>query len=330
MEVCFFDKDSLASKGFLVITGVTGWVGRTALYELQKLLSEKDFIDRVRPFASKKGLIALKADTSPQAKPLLIKVQPLHQLEEFAQTNFVQAIFHAAFLTRDRLNEVGMDKYVTTNRWITSQVALALGHSPATRLVIISSGAASSFDGKDLDDEQYQSDIYGFLKHEEEFILKDLANSLVLRIYALSGCFIRKPERFALGNFLLSALKKDSIVIQSKNPVLRSYGNASDISSFAWRWLLSSNLLLDVNAPIATANLKVDLLTLAHKITELYNLPPIKQSVDVNAPPNSYVADSKSYLNALNKYGLTPKSLELQLLDTVQGLLAPSDRLVLK
>jgi len=151
--------------------------------------------------------------------------------------------------------------------------------------------------------------------------LSSLVPTLVLRIYALSGCFMRKPTRFALGDFLLSALNKQAIKIDSPSPVLRSYGNASDITSLAWNWLFSMEEPLYSSIPIASVNLQTDLINLAHKITELYNLPPVKSSIDLDSSPNIYIADPNSYIDSLQMYGIQAKTLEMQILDTAHGLI---------
>jgi hypothetical protein len=63
-----------------------------------------------------------------------------------------------------------------------------------------------------------------------------------------------------------------------------------------------------------------DLLSLAQRITELYQLPPVQSSIDAHALPNRYIADPQSFLAALAHYGMIPTSLDHQLHDTAAGL----------
>ena len=70
------------SNGLIVITGATGWVGRTAIYELQRLLTPKDFVERVRLFASKAAVISFSAYEF--HGPFDLPVQPLEALPELA------------------------------------------------------------------------------------------------------------------------------------------------------------------------------------------------------------------------------------------------------
>jgi len=137
----------------------------------------------------------------------------------------------------------------------------------------------------------------------------------------LSGRFIRDPHRFALGDFLLSALRGEPIRLRSPIPVLRSYGHAANITALAWHWLMAGQA--SSGFPLAAVSLSVDLLTLAQTITSLYGLPPVESALDHQASPNSYLADPGPFLATLVHHGITPTSLEQQLLDTAVGLQLP-------
>jgi hypothetical protein len=187
--------------------------------------------------------------------------------------------------------------------------------------VVISSGAAAAYDHLAAPSEHLADDPYGVLKLEEETRLAGVASTLVLRIYALSGRFIRDPHRFALGDFLLSALRGEPIRLCSPIPVLRSYGHAANITALAWHWLMGGEA--PSGLPLAAVGLSIDLLTLAKAISSLYGLPPVESALDHRAPPNSYLADPEPFLAALSHHGITPTSLEEQLRDTAAGLQLP-------
>ena len=312
------------SDGQLAITGATGWVGRTAVQELLTLLPASAFNKRVRLFASRAGSLTLSRNLSSPADSagFKIPVHPLHSLPELAAAQPLDAVLHTAFLTRDRLDGIGHDAYVTTNRWITDQLAQALELAPKARIAVISSGAASPYDAITDPMQQLARDPYGVLKHWEETRLANLAPCLVLRIYALSGRFIRDPHRFALGEFLTTALRCEPIKIQSMAPVFRSYGHAGDITALAWHWLLGNEVA--PFEPLSAVNISLDLYSLAQKISDLYSLPPVQAAIDPMAQPNHYIANPQPFLAVLGQHGLAPKNLENQLLDTAAGLLAQS------
>lgn len=312
-----------AAAGVLVITGATGWVGRTAIDTLQARIGPEALARRVRLFASRAGRITLNP---PGPEPgLSLPVQPLDALSDLAETEPIAAVLQTAFLTRDRLAAIGSDTYVATNRWITDQVASALRRSPEARAVVISSGAAAPYDGSTDLRQPLAEDPYGVLKREEELSLADAATcALVLRIYALSGRHMREPNRFALGDFLLTALRGEAIRIKATMPVWRSYGHADDITGLAWDWLLSADAAPGAGT-LAAVSASIDLLSLAQRITDLYGLRPVESAIDPQAQASSYVAATGPFLDALHRHGLKATGLDDQIKDTAAGLAAGLD-----
>jgi hypothetical protein len=178
-------QESLGGRGVIVITGATGWVGRTAIRELQRLLPAPLFAERVRLFASRPGGLTL--EPWPETGEVTLPVYPLSSLVELAAAGPIDAVLHTAFLTRDRLAAVGQELYVATNRWITAQVAESLVLAPAARAVVISSGAAAAYDHHAAASEHLVDDPYGVLKLEEEAILAGVANITALAWHWLMG-----------------------------------------------------------------------------------------------------------------------------------------------
>lgn len=308
--------DLYLGQGLLVVTGATGWFGRTALHELQQLLGPESFSCRVRAFASRSRIIASTgfADGVERSIP----VAPLAELPELAAREPIEALMHTAFLTREYVERVGVEAYIRTNRSITELIYRSLDCTPSARAVVISSGAAADLDDvASLEDHLY-SDPYGVLKREEEWRLGQIADTLVLRAYAVSGRFMRDPSQFALGDFLLRALEGLPIRIRAPMPVIRGYGNAGDMVSLAFRWLWSEHL--PPSHPIAAVSQQVELLQLASLITSLYDLPPISSAIDTSLPPNYYTADPACYANMLQMLAIKPRSLEEQVIDTLSGL----------
>jgi len=300
----------------LVVTGATGWFGRTALHELQQLLGPESFSRRVRPFASRSHTIASTgfADGVQRAVP----VAPLTGLPELAAREPIETLLHTAFVTREYVERVGVEGYISVNRSITELISRSLEACPATRAVVISSGAAAALDAVTSLDEHLHSDPYGVLKSEEERRLSEIADTLVLRAYAVSGRFMRDPEQLALGDFLLRALGGQPIVINAPMPVIRGYGHAGDMVSLAFRWLGSEHQ--PPAHPIAAVSHEVELLELARLISSLYDLPPLSSAIDTSLPPNRYSADPNAYINMLHSLGSVPRSMEEQIFDTTYGL----------
>jgi nucleoside-diphosphate-sugar epimerase len=309
-------QPSVLGKGLVVVTGATGWFGRTALHELQRLLSPETFSRRVRAFASRSHTMASTGFTDGIERA--IPVAPLQDLPGIAAGEPIGALLHTAFLTREHVERVGVEAYITVNRGITDLVCRSLEASPSARAAVISSGAAAALDAVACLEEQLHADPYGVLKWEEERRLGEIVNTLVLRAYAVSGRFMRDPEQFALGDFLLRALGGLPIEIRAPMPVVRGYGHAGDMVNLAFRWLWSERL--PPAHPIAAVSHEVELLELACLISRLYDLPPTFCAFDPGALPNRYTSDPGSYLNALKSLAIVPRSLEEQIFDSALGL----------
>jgi nucleoside-diphosphate-sugar epimerase len=309
-------QQSVFVDRMLIVTGATGWFGRTALHELQRLLGPEAFQRRVRAFASRSRTIASTGFVDGVERA--IPVAPLAELPELAAREPIDALLHTAFLTREYVERVGVQAYISVNRGITDLVCRSLEAAPAARAVVISSGAAAALDDVATLEEHLHADPYGVLKSEEERRLGETADTLVLRAYAVSGRFMRDPEQYALGDFLLRALDGLPIEIKAPMPVIRGYGHAGDMVNLAFRWLGSKHL--PPAYPIAAVSHEVSLLELASLISSLYDLPPPSSAIDTSLSPNHYSADPKPYINILEKFSIVPHSLQGQILDTFSGL----------
>ena len=301
----------------MAITGATGWVGKTALHELQRLLAPDVFRQQVLAYASKPGLLSTTAYGHDQAFDY--PVHPLAELPEHAKQEPFGYLFHGAFFPRSGLDAVGVDAYIAINREITGLVCKAIVHSPGVRVVNISSGAAAAFDHTvPATEDQIAANPYGALKYEEEVRIRELTASLILRIYTLSGRFMTNPEIYALGDFLLKARDNSQIILKARNRVVRGFGHAGNITASAWAWLAGSHPPLE--APLATVSEETDLTSLAQRVSRLFSLPEPVSSVDPALTANVYSSDPSPFLDFLSTYGLSPLTLDEQITDTAAGL----------
>jgi len=304
----FYSKSPL-----IVVTGATGWVGRSFLDSLQQSISSSQFNSRVLAFASKPSTIYSSA--YPQEQEIEIPVFPLGQLPGLVAGKPILLV-HSAFLTKDRLLAYGFRDFVRINQAITSIVCETISRASSARVVEISSGAALVSLERKEDSLASAKDPYGFLKLQEESLVSALAETQVFRIFALSGRFIGNPQAFALGDFLLNALRGSVIKIQAKTPVVRGYVNASDVAKCALGWLFSGD---PVFPPCAAVNEIVSLSSLARRISHMYNLPPAKIP-DLDGIPSSYSHSPLGFIAMCLKYAVSPMSLNEQIFDTAGGI----------
>ena len=297
----------------ILVTGATGWLGRSVLHELQRLIPAECFHEHVYAFGSKPGVI--QSTAYKDGNKISVPVYSLQDIASIAKGRDIRVV-HMAFLTRDRLSSYGYSSFVDTNRWITDTVCHAISLAKDSRIVDISSGAAALTEERRESIVHTSVDPYGFMKLREERLLSDLSLTQVFRIYALTGRFIRDPERFAIGDFLLSALKGAPIHIKASGPVIRGYVAASDVAQVVLCWLMSQE---DSCLPVSAVTHTVTLTSLASSIAIMFNLPPpaLRDFVD---SPSSYSHSPSSFLDMMKSFGLRPMALGDQILETARGL----------
>ena len=99
-----------------------------------------------------------------------------------------------------------------------------------------------------------------------------------MRIYALSGKFITNPNLFALGNFLLTAIRNEKICLYSNTNIIRSYGYAGEIAASGLGLLL--NKFSKKKSILDCASHTINLLELAKDFRKLYKLPLVDSNID--------------------------------------------------
>ncbi len=304
-------------KGLFIVTGATGWVGRNFLHELQKIYSAEIFNKSVLAFGSKKTVIKSTAYVGNQ---ISIPIFPLKLINEYIENKNNLKIIHTAFLTREKISEYGIENYIDINKSITSSVAELLECSNNSEIVIISSGAARMFDNKIPEKSDLINRPYEYLKYKEEKFLSSKSNSIIMRIFALSGRFMKDPNLFAFGNFLLNAKSNKSIIIKSKNNVIRSYGYASDIAKLGINWLYNDKKTKLSGFRINAASVTINLLELAACITKMYSLPVVSENVDYKLEENNYSCKTNEFLGLLKEYNIKPTVLSDQIKETMKDI----------
>ncbi len=297
-----------------IVTGATGWVGRNILHELQQRIPTEEFNKKVFAFGSKKQII--KSTAYPPNKLLEIPIYPLNLSDKIIPKKSKILIIHTAFLTREKINYFGINKYININESIIRGIKSIINTALESKVVLISSGAASSVKDDIINKENLFKDPYGNLKRKEEIELNNISKCLTLRIYGLTGRFIRDASIFAFGNFLLCAKAKEAIKISSKAPVIRSYCYAGDVARLAINWLCNSPSYVD-KKPIAAVSHTFDLLKLANLISDLYDLPPVEHEIDEDLTSNIYIAKESDYLSLLKKLKQEPTDMINQIKSTM-------------
>jgi nucleoside-diphosphate-sugar epimerase len=219
-----------------VVSGATGWMGRSALEVLGKTLAK----DKVLVgFARHPGYLTLSSGR--QIK--LIKYEDSKDLQH------VQGFIHTAFPTQNLIYELGANEYENSCKYITDWLKEFLDSVASDWSVGISSGVLSETifpNPRSIGD----LGLYAKWKRLEESVLTtSTCNKVAIgRLFSASGRFMTKPKKLALGDFILSGMSGESIVLRSNVLGVRNYVDAEDfIETLVFAVQTHSRINLDSN-----------------------------------------------------------------------------------
>ena len=239
---------------------------------------------------------------------------PAVGIEALDQIKDADGLLHLAFLTRERIAEMGVERYIELNRVITSRVADFISRHPSIPIITISSGATAVCDKATVN---LMVNPYAALKQEEEALWQRSSAArmaTVFRVYAASGRFIKDPSVFALSDFLSKALVGKQIQIRSERPVIRSYVHVGTMMRLVWAMLEQPDELgfRQVNAAMQT----LSLVELAEAVSTLWSLPKPSYRINPSLEADDYRAVEEPFLRLLAQYGIKVPTLAEQLQET--------------
>jgi nucleoside-diphosphate-sugar epimerase len=286
----------------VLVTGASGWLGRTAL-------------DLLGPL----GLPTLALAS--HARVIRVGTQEIEcrawddkEVAAFAPT----VVLDCAFLTRDRVADMPLAEYVAANRTLTERLVYAT-RLPGVRLAVtISSGAAVY--PHDALDGPIEDNPYGYLKREAEHRLTQAATErgvvpVVLRAWSISGAHVRKPQNYALGSMIRDA-DSGAIRIMARRPVFRRYVLAEE--------LLAVGIAEGGVGPatVDSGGELVEMADLAVRIVAVVRPDAVvsRESIDPR-DPDRYHSDGQDWERRCQKWDLASASLDRQIEMTARGML---------
>ena len=117
------------------------------------------------------------------------------------------AVVNCAFITRERVDQLGYQRYVAENVTLTSHFLQSLALPSVEAAVTVSSGAALLPAGSHPDAGE---NPYGHLKWVEEVLSCDVASThgvslVVCRAWSVSGPFVTRPADYAFSDLITQA-----------------------------------------------------------------------------------------------------------------------------
>ncbi|WP_324740325.1 NAD(P)-dependent oxidoreductase [Tsuneonella sp. CC-YZS046] len=203
-----------------VLTGPSGWIGSATLAALASRAGGP-LGGRVIAFAS-----AGRSMELPSGERLAVR-----DLRSIGPEDVDGAhVIHLAYLTREKVEEIGERQFTDTNLAIDDALLAALsGARPASLFVASSGAAALAARGVDLHP-------YGLVKLRQEarfleWSRKSGVPAIAGRIFNIAGPHINKHEAYAISNFILQAQRQREIAVQARIPVFRSFLHVNDLSN---------------------------------------------------------------------------------------------------
>jgi nucleoside-diphosphate-sugar epimerase len=286
----------------VLVTGASGWLGRTALDLLAPLGLP------TLALASRPRIIRV-ADCEIECR-----VWDEHEVAAFAPT----VVLDCAFLTRDRVADMPLDEYLSANRALTDRLVYAT-QLPSVRLALtVSSGAAVH--PHDALDGPIEDNPYGYLKREAEHRLAQAAAEcgavpVVVRAWSISGAHVQKPQRYALGSMIRDA-DSGAIRITARRPVFRRFVLAEELLALGIAEGGVGPATIDSGGEL------VEMAELATRIATVVRPDAVisRDEVDLR-DPDQYHSEGQDWERRCQRWDLASASLNRQIEITARGVL---------
>lgn len=286
----------------ILVTGASGWLGRTALDLLAPLgLPTLALASRPRIIRVGEGEIECR-------------VWDDREVAAFAPT----VVLDCAFLTRDRVDDMPLGEYVAANRALTDRLVYAT-RLPDVRLALtVSSGAAVYPHG--APEGPVEANPYGYLKREAEHRLTQAAAAggavpVVVRAWSISGAHVQKPQGYALGS-MIQAADAGAIRIMARRPVFRRYILADELLAIGIAEGGVGPATIDSGGEL------VEMAELAARVAAVVNPEAVITRDEVDPRnPDRYHSDGQDWEQRCVRWDFASVSLDRQIEITARGVL---------
>ena len=305
-------RESVDPLDRVLITGGSGWIGRTALALLWYTFGP-DWVH---------GHVLATASVTRTIEVLGCGRMEVRQVDnEDVRLFSPSLIINCAFPTRNRVSELGLDNYLRLARDLMGQL-LAWSELPSVQKVVtLSSGAA-------VPSEKFPSDVelnpYGVLKAQEEKDLLELAaqtqiHAQVCRVWAISGPHVQHPGNYAFSEFIGQARSTGRIVVSAERPVIRAYASADDVVALSLSEVLHGSGLFDSSGE------SIEVGALASEIAErMGTVTVLRERFDPRTPADDYRGSPLAWQRCCSARDYRPAGLVEQIHASMAGLLPHS------
>ncbi|NQY42194.1 MAG: SDR family oxidoreductase [Legionellales bacterium] len=253
----------------IYITGPSGWIGKFFIEELYKYFQE-DIHEIVIPISSSRKRIKLLSglELTCISYDESLKLQPTNN----------NLLCHFAFLTRDKVDGLSLNKYIENNENISKYILKLVKLLQIEKMLYLSSGAVYR-KNRELES-NIQANPYGFLKRKDEECFSKIAAQsgiqlLIPRVFNVAGPYINKISTYAISNFIMQIEESREVKINAKGKVWRSYLALEDLFNLCFLWFLDINKKQKTYIFDTVGTKEVELDDLATMIYQYLGLQPL-------------------------------------------------------
>ena len=293
--------------GVITVTGASGWLGKSTL---EIVRASGHDMSKVVALASTKKDIVLDGGMVINAHPITAPPDLIQETE---------VLIHLAYLTRDKVSSVGYGEYVLTNLDLTSIALSWLANFPIKSFVTVSSGARNDqLTGAPETD--IRANPYGFLKRIDELIFEEECKrrgitSVISRLWGATGVDMLDAEKYAIGNFVISALKTQKIQITSGHKVVRRYVDSREFMRVCTQLALSG-----MSANFDSGGPEVEIGQLANEIDrQLGGNIEISRPLGSERDDDLYFPKSRDFEEFARLLHIDLSSIQEQISNTING-----------
>lgn len=293
-------------KNPIAISGASGWLGKQTIEVIESVESAESPL----LFTSNGRDIVLRNSGERKTKSFL-ESQPPAILEGF---------IHLAFLTRDKVRNIGSKDFISTNLRLISKACQIIESSKPKWVVVVSSGAILDRSSGKLES-NIERNPYGFCKRIEELLIEQSAqtvgaNVVFGRLWGATGELMPPNSAYALSDFIISAHREKKININSGGKVFRRYLDAGEFMKVLIKAGVSGkSLTIDSGGPLIEIGDLAELVSQHFQDVEIQRSPALDQVDD-------YYPHGDEFEKLAGELGVELANIKNQVSRTVKGHLA--------
>lgn len=289
----------------ILLTGASGWFGRSFISEFIK----HNGVENIGQ------LTLVTSDGRELTHPLLRFTLKSITFDDACKFSDYDTIIQSSFLTRDKIQLLGAEKYSQQCQHIIDHVSDIIGKNPQSKVFLISSGAVYT-----------DQSLYGKYKRIEEDVIQStgLGDTKIFRIFGATTKYMDFRKWSAVCNFIKAAKQNQDIRINSDREILRGMVCMEDLSTLIIKIIGSKNktphhkMVCDAVSDISSIR------NLAKLSLGTRNKIILPKNFNSSLIDNSYTGNPAIFKKLALKYDVDLKSSEQQIRHSINNFYSKS------